>query len=82
MIDLFHETDLSPVVSPTTELHLTFLVIEWKPRDIYLAGGFEYPGGDIGTRTLIGQHYIGRVGAVKRFISTKHKESNEMDCKR
>lgn len=63
------QTHLEAVVRPTSELHVTVLVVEGKPGDVNLAGGLEDAGRDVGTLTLAGHHHIGGVRPVKRFIS-------------
>ena len=62
---------LSSVVRPAAELHLALLVVEGEPGDVDLAGGLEDAGGDVGARTLAGQHHVRRVRAVKCLVSTK-----------
>ena len=62
---------LESVVGPTSELHLTVLVVEGEPGDVDGAGGLEHAGGDVGAQTLAGHDHVGRERGVERFTRTE-----------
>ena len=75
-MNLGHEPDscilyLETIVCPTAEFHLTVLVIERKPGDVYLTSGFENPRRDVSAGAGAGDYYIGGVRSIKRFTRTE-----------
>ena len=63
---------LEPIVGPAAELHITVLVVEGEPGDVYLAGGLEDAGRDVGAAPPVRHHHVGRVGPVKLLVSAAH----------
>lgn len=64
------EVQLHSIVCPRSELHVTFLVVEWKPRDIYLASTLEDARGNIRTATVAPNHHVRGKGPIKFFVGT------------
>ena len=58
-------THLEAVIRPTSELHLTVLVVEGEPGDVDLAGGHEDAGRDVRAQALVSHHHICWVRSVK-----------------
>ena len=71
---VFH---LETIVSPTSEFHITDLLIKGKPRDVNFAGGFENSRGYVGTVAITIYNYICMVGTIESFIGTIRKEDNQ-----
>ena len=63
---------LKPIVGPAAELHITVLVVEGEPGDVYLAGGLEDAGRDVGAAARVRHHHVGRVRPVKLLVSAAH----------
>ena len=61
---------LKTIIGPTSKLHITILVVKWEPGDVDRAAGHEDAGWDVGAKSLVGHHYVGRVGRVKGFTGT------------
>ena len=60
---------LEPIVGPAAELHITVLVIEGEPGDVYLAGGLEDARGYVGAAAPVSHHHVGGEGPVKLLVS-------------
>ena len=60
---------LKPIVGPAAELHITVLVIEGEPGDVYLAGGLEDARGYVGAAAPIRHHHVGWEGPIKLLVS-------------
>ena len=71
----FAHNYLKPVVGPTSELHLTILIIEGEPSDVDLTGGHEDARWDVGALSLVGDHHVGWVGSVKGFTCTANDKN-------
>ena len=63
---------LEAIVGPAAKLHITVLVVEGEPGDVYLAGGLEDAGRDVGAAAAVRHHHVGRVRPVKLLVSAKH----------
>lgn len=61
---------LKSVVGPTSKFHITFLIVERKPRDIDLARTFEYARRYEHAAAVTVHHDVGRVRTVETFVST------------
>ena len=62
---------LEPVVRPAPELHLTVLVVEGKPGDVYLTGGHEDAGRDVCAESFTCHNHICWVGPVECLTCTE-----------
>lgn len=62
------------IIGPAPKLHITVLIIKWKPRDVYLARAHEYTGWYIQTRAVVSYHHVRVVGTVELFVSTETKK--------
>ena len=62
---------LISIISPTTEFHFAVLVIEWEPRDVYLACALEDTRGHVQTTAVMFDHNVGVIRAIKSLIRTK-----------
>ena len=60
---------LKPIVGPAAELHITVLVVEGEPGDVYLAGGLEDARGYVGAAAPVCHHHVGGEGPVKLLVS-------------
>lgn len=69
---------LESVIRPTAKFHITFLIVERKPRDVDLARTFEYTRRYENTTTVAVHHDVGRVRAVKTLISTRTRYSEQL----
>ena len=69
---LFLSPHLEAIVGPAAELHITVLVIEGEPGDVYLAGGLEDAGWYVGAAARVRHHHVGRVRPVKLLVSAAH----------
>ena len=67
-----HFSYLESIISPASKLHITVLIIKWEPGDVYLAGGLEDAGRDVGAAARVRHHHVGRVGPVKLLVSAAH----------
>lgn len=83
-----HRSNVKPVyliaiVGPATELHVTVLVIEGEPRDVYLACALENARGHVQATAVVSDHHVGLVCPVKTLVSTKkvHILSVDIDQK-
>lgn len=61
---------LVAIVGPATELHVTVLVVEGEPRDVYLACALEYARGHVQTTAVVSDHHVRLVRPVKTLVST------------
>lgn len=66
-----HTLYLISIISPTTEFHFAVLVIEWEPRDVYLACALEDTRGHVQTIAVMFDHNVGVIRAIESLISTK-----------
>lgn len=61
---------LITIVRPASELHLTALVVERKPRNVYLARRLEDARRYVEAGPVAPDHHVRRVGPVKSFVRT------------
>lgn len=64
---------LVAIVCPATELHVTMLVVEGEPSDVYLACALEYARGHVQATAVVSDHHVGLVRPVKTFVSTMYQ---------
>lgn len=64
----FDNSYLKSIVGPTTEFHVTILIIKWKPRDVYLACAFEDTRGHVQTATVMLDNNICVVRSIESLI--------------
>jgi hypothetical protein len=69
---------LKSIIGPTAEFHITFLIVERKPRDVNLARTFENSRRYENTATVAVHHDVGRVRAVETLVSTRTRNLQEM----
>ena len=69
---------LVTIVSPTSELHLTVLVVKWKPSNVNFTGGLKYAGRDVSQCSGISDHNLYRVGAIEGLIGTETDQSTSI----
>ena len=60
---------LKSIISPASKLHITVLIIKREPGDVYLAGGLEDAGRDVGAAAPVRRHHVGGEGPVKLLVS-------------
>ena len=65
-------THLEAVVSPRSEFHRAFLIVEREPGDVDLAGALEDPGRDVEARPVALHHHVRRVRSVEALVRTAH----------
>lgn len=64
---------LETIIRPWTELHLAFLIVEWKPCNVYLASTLKYTGWYVQTRPIMLNNDICWVGTIKSFVRTENQ---------
>lgn len=62
---------LIAIVGPATKLHITVLIIEGEPRDVYLACALENARRHVQATAVVSDHHVGLVRPVKTLVSTK-----------
>lgn len=62
---------LISIIRPTTEFHVTMLIIKWEPSDVYLACAFKDAWGHVQTTAVMFDHYIGLIRPIESLIRTK-----------
>ena len=62
---------LEPVVRPAPELHLTVLVVEGEPGDVYLTSGHEDARRDVCAESFTCHNHVCWVGPVERLTCTE-----------
>lgn len=66
----FRVSYLISIVRPTTEFHITMLIIKWEPRDVYLACALEDTRGHVQTTAVMFDHNICVVRTIESLIRT------------
>ena len=64
---------LIAIIRPATELHITVLIVEGKPRDVYLACALEYARRHVQATAVVSDHHVGLVCPVKTLVSTMYQ---------
>lgn len=68
---------LIAIVGPTTKLHVTVLVVEGEPRDVYLACALENARRHVQTTAVVSDHHVSLVRPVKTLVSTNKENYND-----
>ena len=67
------------VVSPRAELHLAFLLVERKPRDVDLARAQKQSRRNPETVAARRHHNVRRISAVEILIGAEHEHAHKKD---
>ena len=64
---------LETIVGPAAKLHLTVLIVEGEPSDVYLTSGHEDPWRDVGAKSFTRHHHVCWIRPVKCLACTENK---------